>query len=229
MSDLIVDFGHGGSDPGGVFGEYKEKDFTLDIGERVVREFNRQGISPKTTRQGDKTLNSNDRAKIIKNTGAKHCLSIHLNKSGTIGKGRGAETIYSKYSNGKLANAILYEIGKTGLTTRSAYSKVTNSGADYYYMHRLTGNVETVIIEACFLDNPGDLEFIKKGDNRESVARAIVKGYMGYIGKKYIEQGVKSDKLYRVQVGAFSKKENAIKMVNELKSIGYKDVFIRED
>lgn len=36
------------------------------------------------------------------------------------------------------------------------------------------------------------------------------------------------NKLYRVQVGAFKSKENAIKLCNELKQKGYNDAFIRE-
>ena len=46
---------------------------------------------------------------------------------------------------------------------------------------------------------------------------------------KEVNEKLKGSKLYRIQIGSFSKKENAEKMLLKAKSAGFKDAFIKEE
>lgn len=106
------------------------------------------------------------------------------------------------------------------------------------------GNREGIAIEICYSKSGGD-RFTKAEQNAVNLIVDILKRYgwgvdrvtkhQDYNGKycphrtldlgwdrfiKMIESKL-GNKLYKVQVGAFSKKENAEKLLNELKSKGY--------
>src|SRR5699024_9468121 len=109
---------------------------------RIAKILSHNGISYERTRTSDTTVEPNARAARVKNSGADYCISSHINAGG----GQGAETIHSIYSQtGKrLAEMILKELGEIGLKTRRAYSRAGSNG-DYYFMHRQTGSVTTII------------------------------------------------------------------------------------
>ena len=80
----------------------------------------------------------------------------------------------------------------------------------------------SVLIELGFITNVTDKNLII--NNKENFAIAITKGILNYYGMTYnaeTTQTTTNDKLYRVQVGAFSEKSNAEKLANELKQKGY--------
>ena len=106
------------------------------------------------------------------------------------------------------------------------------------------GNREGIAIEICYSKSGGD-RFAQAEKNAADLIADILKRYNWDVGKvtkhqdyngkycphrtmdmgwdrfiKMIEAKM-SNKLYRVQVGAFSNKSNADKLVNELKSKGY--------
>lgn len=177
---VIVDPGHGGSDPGAVgFGKC-ERDWTLDVAKYVASRLNELGIKTVLTRTTDKTLDSVARTNTVKQSGAKYCLSLHYNAGG----GEGVETIHSIYASDKIARAIAEEIHKEGMPFRRVFSKRGKNG-DYYYMHRMTGSVETVIIEFGFIDNKKDFERMNTQEKRFNLAEAAVRGFVRAIGKTY--------------------------------------------
>jgi N-acetylmuramoyl-L-alanine amidase len=179
---LIIDAGHGGKDPGGGSNQHwQEKDLTLKISLYQYKRFLELGIPVVLTREKDISLTPSQRTKIVRESGAKYCISNHINAGG----GEGAETIYSLYSNGKLAHNILENLAKIGQITRKAFlKKLFNSiKKDYYYMHRRTGTVETVIIEYGFADNPNDTQRLLKFWNH--YAESIVSTFCAYIHHPY--------------------------------------------
>ena len=85
------------------------------------------------------------------------------------------------------------------------------------------------LLEVCFLTNPQDFKtYTEKTDEiADAIARSIVEGYGEvYNGiekpEEIPEETVPQEKaLYRVQVGAFSVKENAEAMLDSLKAAGF--------
>ena len=88
-------------------------------------------------------------------------------------------------------------------------------------------NAPTVYVEAEFHDVPKIAKWII--ENVVLIGEAIAKGICNYYGYKYVETVAEpeTDKLYRVQVGAYSAKANAEAMKKKLAADGY-DAFIVE-
>lgn len=183
MVKLIIDPGHGGKDPGGGTNkDFKEKDMVLKISKYQLDRFKQLGVDVSLTRTNDKYIDSTPRANIVKNSGADYCISNHVNAGG----GNGAETIYSIHSDGKLATTILNELKAVGQKIRRAFTKRGKSG-DYYFMHRQTGSVETVIVEYGFADTKEDSDRIIK--NWKTYAEAVIKAFCAHAGVKYVVPG----------------------------------------
>ncbi|MDF2547540.1 MAG: N-acetylmuramoyl-L-alanine amidase [Anaerosolibacter sp.] len=176
---IIIDPGHGGKDPGGGSNQdFKEKDMVLQISKYMYDRFNELGIDVALTRMDDVTLTSGERTKKVRASRADICISNHINAYN--GQAQGAETIYSIHSDGKLATMILDNLVKAGAKRRRAFTRTLpeSSNKDYYFMIRETGDVETVIVEYGFADNPKDAEKII--NHWRAYAEAVIKSVCDY-------------------------------------------------
>lgn len=82
MKKLVIDLGHGGSDPGAV-GQNKthEADIVLAIGKTLNELLKDYDLDFKFTRLSDRHISLNERAKIANDFKADYFLSIHINSS----------------------------------------------------------------------------------------------------------------------------------------------------
>ena len=174
LPTLIIDPGHGGADPGGVSGGYREKDLTLPVALRLkelLKEYN-----PALTREKDVDLPIGGQREALVRNKYDYCLSIHLN----INAGKRTECIHSIHSEKgkKLAECICSELGKvTGLQERVFSRENPNrQGLDYYAMHKNTGSTCTVIVELIPLDT------CKEHLHIEQLAQAVARGFINFVG-----------------------------------------------
>lgn len=183
--ELMIDPGHGGSDPGAVGNGIIEKEYTLKISQYMCDRLTALGVKVRMTRYKDESVDSTQRAAIVKNSGAKYCISNHINAAPSA-QAIGAEVIHSIHNVGALANVITRKLRDAGqrLRPNPYYSKSNEAGSDYYFMHRLTGNVQTNIVEYGFLSNKEDAERIKA--NWQKYAEAVVEAYCIYTNRKYV-------------------------------------------
>jgi N-acetylmuramoyl-L-alanine amidase len=89
-----------------------------------------------------------------------------------------------------------------------------------------------VLFESFFVDNATDKAIGDTVAEQSAFGVAYAKAILEYLGVTYKAAATSSaaagsGKLYRVQVGAFSKRENAEKLMRELKDKG-DDAFIKE-
>ena len=219
LKGIVIDAGHGGSDPGAVGNNIKEKDYTLAISKYMYDRFKELGIPVSLTRTGDTTLSPSERTKKVQSFYGDGkdviVISNHLNAGG----GDGAEVIYALRNNSTLSKKILEEIEKEGQNIRKYYQLrlPSNSNKDYYFMLRDTPNNESIIVEYGFLDSTGDdVEQIK--NNYEKYAEAVVRAVANY---KNIPYTSKNNNIYIVKKGDtlwdIARKYNM--SVNELKEI----------
>ncbi len=169
LPTLIIDAGHGGTDPGAVFHGYQEKDLNLVVAKRI-RELLKEH-NPDITRETDITLDSGPRTAKVRDK-YDYCLSIHFNANA----GSRTEAIHSIYSERgkKLAESICKELGQTLGLPQRVFCREGQAG-DYYFMHRLTGSTTTVIVECL----PLDTEYGKL--HIENIAQAVARGFKNFI------------------------------------------------
>lgn len=226
---IILDAGHGGSDVGASGNGLLEKNLTLKMTNYQYKRLKELGAKVHRTRSGDQTVSSTKRTQIVRQSGADVCISNHFNAFN--GKARGVETIHSYLAKSTFAKNLANAIVKTGgLPLRRVFTRRLNNGKDYYYMHRQTGRVRTVIIEYGFIDNKQDMNYFKNDTNFYKVAEAIVKEICKEIGLSYKpkDKGSQSSSLYKVQTGAFKDKKNAQQLEKKLKKDGYNTFITKE-
>ncbi len=198
---VVVDAGHGGSDPGAVNGNVYEKDFTLAVSKYIYDRLKELGVPVYITRTTDETLDRDERVRRILSAFGNNkdviLLSNHINAGG----GEGAEVVYALRNSDTLARKVLDSIGEEGQKKRKIYQKryPTDASKDYYFIHRLTGNVEPLLIEYGFIDNSKDLAKLQKDllNYGEGVVRAVT----DYIGVPYNAPSTIDSNIYVVQKG----------------------------
>ena len=182
---VVVDAGHGGSDPGAINGNIKEKDFNLQAANYIYNRLKELGVPVAITRTTDEDIGRIERLRRMLNSFGNDedviILSNHINAGG----GEGAEVVYSLRNDDTLASMILNEIGNKGQIERKIYQRrlPENPSKDYYYIMRETPNTEAVLIEYGFIDNPNDL--YKLQNNLLDYAEGVVKAVTEYIGVPY--------------------------------------------
>ena len=223
----ILDYGHGGNDPGAIgIDGVKEKDIVLEIGKRVKYHLERHKQTVIESRSGDTTVTLTERSNKANNNNVDLCISIHCNAF-TQATAQGVEIFYKQgLSRGEqLGKSILNEITKAKLYTKNRGLKTND-----LHMTR-EPKMAAVLIELGFITNATDKKLIV--ENKENFAVAITKGILNYYELPYTEektqQNATTDKIYRVQVGAYKNKCNAEKMVKELKAKGYNAIITNTD
>ncbi len=204
MKSVVIDPGHGGADPGAVNGNIKEKDFNLAVSKYMYDRFRQLGIPVKMTRTTDETLDRNERINRILTAFGNNPDTIVLSNHVNAGGGEGAEVAYALRNKDTLSKNVLNSIGSTGQKTRSNYQRrlPEDPTKDYYFIHRLTGQTEPLLVEYGFIDNPNDLFKLQK--NITTYGEAVVKAVADYAGVPYtppVGGTVPSGDTYTVQRG----------------------------
>lgn len=146
---------------------------------------------------------------------ADYFISIHANAGGGTGSEVWVHPNTSQENKNKGSN-ICKKLQSLGFKNRGI-----KPSSGLYELNRT--NNKAMIIELFFLDNKSDCELYKKL-GAQKLAKAIVEGLTG----KTISEQKPSNKLYRVQVGAFSQKSNANKLKKDLEKLGYKPIVVEE-
>ena len=214
-----IDMGHtlSGEGTGSQGYGYKEQNLTRELGKIVIEMLKKEGhtIYDCTV---DKSSNNAQQLIDRVNKANKQPLdlfvSIHFNACVNDEKGNGYTTgtevlLSSMSSKAKpYAERIVKKIANVGLKNRGV--KTHNA---YVLKHT---KAPALLIETCFIDDRDDMNVYLK--NPRKVAKAIVEGILD----KTITDVTETPKtgFYRVLVGSYKDKNNAIKRQEELKSKG---------
>jgi len=184
---ICIDPGHGGVDPGAEAFGIMEKNVALDIAIKLKKLLEMENIEVVLTRDRDVTLTPENRIKLVNQLECEMVISVHCNAGPVSGKG--VETIYGYGSQKgeKLANNILDQIVKLGVTKRKAYYRLNAKREDYYYMIREIKPV-SVIVETAFLTSPSDNKLLSLNSFRKKLANAIATGIFNTIGMEHLEE-----------------------------------------
>lgn len=174
---------------------------------------------------GKKDISLSARVKAANTFKADFYLSIHHNAGIKGGSGGGIVAYTCKGAQAASAdwrkdlyNALIEETWLKG--NRSNPMPESN----FYVIKKTT--MPAVLLELGFMDSATDVPIILTEDYADRCAAAIVKvlAKRGKLTKKPVEPA----KHYRVQVGYFSKRENAEELVDKLKAAGF-EAIVKEE
>jgi len=172
---VIIDAGHGGSDPGAIsITKKNEKDFNLAVALKVQALLeNESQIEVVMTRDADTFPTLSDRSSMANKMNADIFISIHGNSGPSTANG--VETYYTRSDSAQLANIMhKYLVQSSGLADRKVRTKSL-------HVTRET-KMPAVLLECGFLSNSGDESKMYTEQFQDSVANGIVKGIKEYFG-----------------------------------------------
>ncbi len=219
-----LDFGHGGKDPGALgSNNTKESDTVLKIGMLVKSKLEKHSEKVITTRESDLYYSLEQRTNKANKESCDYFISIHMNSS-TNKNAKGTETwVYD--SNSKLYNLAQNLSSNLSTNLKTPNRKVKESKK--FFVLKNT-KMPALIIEIDFISNPEIESLCVNESYIKNVADTIASTLLSFIGKDdyLVTDDTESSNFYKVCIGAFKDKNNAIRLKNEAISKGFKDTYI---
>ena len=189
---VVVDAGHGGTDPGkvGVDGSL-EKDINLAVAERLKTYLEQDDVKVIMTREADTGLYSETdsrkkmadmkkRCEIIEESGADLVVSIHQNSYHEEPVSGGQVFYYRDSSKGKALAEILQD--RFDYVLGDQNRRLPKANGNYYLL--LHVKCPIVIVECGFLSNRKEAALLNSGEYQDKLAYTIHMGIMEYLNKK---------------------------------------------
>lgn len=188
---VVIDAGHGGSDPGKVgINDQLEKEINLEIARKLKMFLQAEGITVVMTREGDgglydegasnkKVQDMKRRLEIIEKADPVMVVSVHQN-SYHEEYVKGAQVFY--YATSKNSKR-LAEIIQEQLKVLAPENKREAKGNDSYFLLKKTSK-PIVIVECGFLSNREEAEQLTTSFYQEKIAWNIYMGIMKYINSE---------------------------------------------
>ncbi len=179
---ICIDPGHGGSDPGAVYGGLQEKDITLQIAGILGKELGDQGYGVTYTRTTDVYMTNTQRAEACNAANADAVIAIHLNASSNQSIDYFQDFWGKKNKDLAFAQAITdhYSIKAatgTGDLTDNAVGQFASSVL-------LKTNAPATLAETVFLSNTDEQKLLSDGTNarQQEIADALDAGLVAWLG-----------------------------------------------
>ena len=177
---VVIDAGHGGTDPGAVYKGRQEKDDNLRLALAVGRILSQNGVDVVYTRTTDVYQTPFEKARIANQTGADWFISFHRNSSPQPNQYSGVESLVYALSGRKVdmaenINGALGELGFKNLGVRARPGLV---------VLRRT-QMPAVLVEVGFINNDADNAlFDEKFDEIANFNQ--YRGHMCEIGRAHV-------------------------------------------
>ena len=188
MPNIMLDAGHGESDPGAVGKTgLQEKHITLEIVQRLARLLADQGLSVCSTRTTDRRLVDESSAKDLQaradkanQAHADYFVSVHCN-SAARSEANGVETFV--LSRGGLAEALARQVqarlvSMTGLTDRGVKT------ADLAVLRKT--QMPAVLIEVGFISNPAEEKLLQEAAFLDKAALAMAQAIAAHLNHPWL-------------------------------------------
>lgn len=173
---VVLDAGHGGSDPGTQAAGLDEKDLNLDVTLMAGAILELAGVGVCYTRTEDVYVTLADRVALANGLPAAVFVSIHANASATSTALRGVETYYlaGKTESVPLASSLHAGV----LEATGAYDNSVRTG-DYFLMRET--NMPAALVEMGYVTNEADLAQLRLPEYRLKIAQGIAAGVVSYL------------------------------------------------
>lgn len=256
---IVVDAGHGGSNPGAVFEGRRESDDALRLAMAVGKILESNGYDVTYTRTSDVTQSVGQKAAIANEEGADLFVSIHRNAAEYPGQYSGIQTLIYNDSGIKKQMAENINSNLEALGFRNAG---VNIRPNLVVLN--STQMPALLVEAGFIDSDTDNRLF---DSRfQAMAQAIADGIMETLeGTRVTSSNVteeepqeeerhrpphrppmmrppvppmppmqpmppeEPEELYRVQAGAFRERQNADNLLQLLENDGFPAFIVYQD
>ena len=254
---IVVDAGHGGSNPGAVYEGRRESDDALRLAMAVGRILESNGYNVSYTRTSDVTQSVGQKAAIANEEGADLFVSIHRNAGEYPGQYTGVQTLIYDDSGIKKQMAERINANLAALGFRNAGVSIRPN-----LVVLNSTQMPALLVEAGFIDSDVDNRLF---DSRfQAMAQAIADGIMDTLeGTQVTSSNVSEDdqgeeerrrppvprppmmrppmppmqpmppeepeELYRVQAGAFRERQNADNLLQLLENDGFPAFIVFQD
>ncbi len=252
MATIVIDAGHGGSDPGAVYNGRREKDDNLRLALAVGRILENNGQNVVYTRTTDVFDSPYEKAGIGNRSGGDFFVSFHRNSSQVPGQYSGVETLVYDDSGIKAqlarrVNENLEEAGFNNLGISVRPNLVVLNSTD----------MPAILIESGFINSAQDNRIFD--ENFSEIADGIAQAILDTVsqtrpGAKYFVQsglfrmvgnaeeladrlwdaGLPADidmynNLYRVLVGPYSNMNEAAQAERQIRNLGAQTLIIERN
>ncbi len=184
--DFVLDAGHGGSEPGAVaYNGVTEKDLNLRVAQIVEWYLVEAGYTVLQTRTTDIRLPLRTRAAIAVAIQPDAFVSIHHNGGATRFQDTPGSELFVDGGNpearrlgGLMFEEMIdhfsgYEADWVGGWRNGVGTRLNESGADLYGIHRFTPGIPSVITEAGYMSNPSEADLFVTNEFQWSHGKAI--------------------------------------------------------
>lgn len=230
MAKIVVDAGHGGTDPGAVFQGRQEKDDNLRLALAVGEILENNGQDVVYTRTEDIYQTPSQKAALANEAGADYFVSLHRNSSPVANQYNGVESLVFRDTGiqseiAENINSELEEVGFRNIGVKERPGLV---------VLRRT-RMPAVLVEAGFINNEEDNRIFD--EEFDAIAQGIANGLLQAVEENSAAQEIGGDMsyryqsggegdgeevvTYRVQTGAFSQPQNAEAMLYQLQQQGF--------
>lgn len=207
---IMLDAGHGGSDPGAVYKGRQEKDDNLSLTKAVGEILEKNGVKVLYTRTEDEYLTPFERAKQANEADVDYFISFHRNSSPQANQYQGVEVlVYNKSGiKYKMAQNVVGALGELG------FREIGVQKRPGLVVLRKT-KMPALLIETGFINSEKDNTLYD--EKKQDIPQAIADAILGTLDETDAENPL----YYRVQTGAFRNRENADRLLYQLLDRGY--------
>lgn len=165
---VVLDPGHGGKDPGTIWGGVSEKTVTLSIALKVEKLLRARGIKTALTRRSDLYRSLTSRKAVANSFRRSIFVSIHCNADRSH-RARGIETFYCGQQGYRLAKSIHSILDNNTTTTDRGLKR-----ADFSVLRNTNG--AAALVECGFLTCPSERRLLTTEIYQQRMASAIASG-----------------------------------------------------
>lgn len=249
---IVIDAGHGGEEPGAIYQGRREKDDNLRLALAVGQILSQAGQQVGYTRVTDVYQSPYEKAAMANNAGAEYFISFHRNAMPVPGSASGSASLVYSDSGvpGMMAENINPQMAAAGFTNLGTIQRPG------LVVLRDT-QMPSVLLEVGFIDNQADNRIFDQNFDQlaNGIAQGIlatieqeemppqyyqvqVAAYRDQAMANQMAEQLKNQDLpafvisqdgwFRVRVGAYLNLDNAARMEQVLRNMGYSTIMVRE-
>src|SRR5579875_2082956 len=174
---IVLDAGHGGSDPGAQRGDIAEKELTLGIADRLKKILEAGGARVIMTRADDSAVSLEERVALTNSVNPDLFLSVHINSLESDSEIHGIETYYQTEASRELARQV-----HQSLVARLKAPDRSVRKARFYVINHTS--VPAVLAEVGFISNKEERGKLISSDYQDEVAGALAQGVILYLSRR---------------------------------------------